>query len=78
MNIPQSLYTFTQAMASIDVEAIAAELPLNFGHPGPHEEHIKISSLLEKRHVFGIYPTGFGKSDCFAYFPLITDKVSLQ
>ena len=75
MNIPQSLYTFTQAMASIDVEAIVAELPLNFEHPGLHEEQIKIiSSLLENRHVIRIYPTGFWKSDCFAYFPLIMIK----
>ena len=66
-------------MASIDVEAIVAELPFNFEQPGLHEEQIKIiSTLLEERHVFGIYPTGFGKSDCLAYFPLIMDKVSLR
>lgn len=34
-----------------------------------------IWSLLEKKDVFGLLPTGFGKSMIFTLFPLILDQV---
>ncbi len=34
-----------------------------------------IHAIVNGQHVFGILPTGFGKSMCFALPPLILNKV---
>ena len=40
----------------------------------PKQEQI-ISGILSKGDVFGILPTGFGKSLCYASLPIIYDKI---
>ena len=39
------------------------------------EQHKIVCSFISGRDVFGVLPTGFGKSLCYACLPLIFDKI---
>lgn len=39
------------------------------------EQKIIVESFVSGRDVFGILPTGYGKSLCFACLPLVFDEV---
>ncbi len=42
------------------------------------EEQLEITlSILNKKHTFGVLPTGYGKSLCVGLPPLILDMVSV-
>ena len=59
-------------------EIYSAGLGLKMEHEGLRKEQAEIlQALVNGKHAFGIYPTGFGKSDCFTLFPHIMDKVTI-
>ena len=61
----------------MDLDTIVRNLLLHLEHEHLNVDQIHIISILMKRqNVLGIYPTGFGQSDCYALFPCILDKVS--
>ena len=47
---------------------------MGYSNLKPEQEQI-INRILSKYNVFGILPTGFGKSLCYASLPLIYEKV---
>lgn len=55
------------------IETAAKEL--GYDHLKPEQERI-IASFLKGEDVFGILPTGFGKSLCYACLPKIYDRMS--
>lgn len=63
-------------MSSNIVEEVGAEVAQFMGYNNlkPEQKQI-ISGILSQRDVFGILPTGFGKSLCYASLPLIYGRI---
>ena len=56
-------------------EAIIEQVCVGLGYNLKVEQRKVISSFIKGQDVFGILPTGFGKSLCFACLPLIFDRI---
>lgn len=49
----------------------------NIQHDLKTQQSDIISQILEHRYVFGMLPTGYGKSACYIMPPLMFDEVGL-
>ena len=58
------------------VSCAAEKIADFFGYNGLREHQKRIIlELMKKRDVFGILPTGYGKSLCYTSMPLLYDDV---
>ena len=57
------------------MEAVVEEVCSSFGYTLKHEQKKVILNFVNGNDVFGILPTSYGKSLCFACLPSIFDKL---
>ena len=63
-------------LSNRDVESVATKVVQELGYESlkPEQLHI-VTGVLRGRDVFGVLPTGFGKTLCFACLPSAYDKL---
>ena len=63
-------------LSNRDVESVATKVVQELGYESLKPEQLQIvAGVLRGRDVFGILPTGFGKTLCFACLPSAYDKL---
>ena len=68
--------TVSSQFASKDIHEATAEASQFLGYEQMKEEQLQVVELLVSGNdVFGVLPTGFGKSLCYACLPLVYDRL---
>ena len=63
-------------LSNRDVESVATKVVQELGYESLKPEQLQIvTGVLRGRGVFGVLPTGFGKTLCFACLPSAYDKL---
>ena len=63
-------------LSNRDVETVATMVVQDLGYKALKPKQLRVvTSVLRGRDVFGVLPTDFGKTLCFAYLPSAYDKL---
>ena len=66
------IVTFSQVEVENACEIVASSL----GYSSPREHQIRVmSSFVRGNDVFGVLPTGYGKSLCYVVLPVVADML---